>query len=48
MVKSTLDGTVIFSGFTTDDGYVVQIQHGNNLTSVYKHQANIIKKLATT
>ncbi|MBL7935193.1 MAG: M23 family metallopeptidase [Bacteroidia bacterium] len=44
LVKATLDGTVIFSGYTTDDGYVIQIQHGNNLTSVYKHQSTITKK----
>lgn len=44
-VKATLDGTVVFAGFTTDDGYVIQIQHGNNLTSAYKHQSNITKKI---
>ncbi len=43
-VKATLDGTIIFAGFTKDDGYIVQIQHSNNLTSVYKHQSSIIKK----
>jgi len=44
LIKATLDGTIIFAGFTTDDGYVVQIQHSNNLTSVYKHQLSITKK----
>jgi murein DD-endopeptidase MepM/ murein hydrolase activator NlpD len=44
LIKATLDGTVIFAGYTTDDGYVVQIQHNNNLTSVYKHQLSITKK----
>ncbi len=44
LIKSTLDGTVIFVGFTTEDGYVIQIQHGNNLTSVYKHNSVITKK----
>lgn len=44
-IKSTLDGTIVFAGFTTDDGYVVQIQHGNNLTSAYKHLSNITKKV---
>jgi len=43
-IKSTLDGTIVFAGFTTDDGYVIQIQHGNNLTSAYKHLSNITKK----
>ena len=45
LIKSTLDGTVIFAGFTSDDGYVIQIQHNSNLTSVYKHQSSIIKKI---
>ncbi len=44
LIKATLDGTVVFAGFTTDDGYVVQIQHTNNLMSVYKHLSNITKK----
>jgi len=44
LVKATLDGTVLFSGFTSDDGYVIQIQHTNNLTSVYKHNASVTKK----
>ena len=44
LIKATLDGTVIFAGFTPDDGYVTQIQHSNNIISVYKHQSNIIKK----
>lgn len=44
LIKATLDGTVIFSGFTAQDGYVIQIQHGNNLISVYKHCSNNLKK----
>lgn len=44
LIKATLDGTVIFAGFTPDDGYVTQIQHNNNITSVYKHQSNVTKK----
>lgn len=44
LVKATLDGTVLFSGFTSDDGYVIQIQHANNLTSVYKHNARVTKR----
>ncbi|MES2130937.1 MAG: M23 family metallopeptidase [Bacteroidota bacterium] len=44
LVKATLDGTIIFSGFTADDGYVIQIQHANNLTSIYKHNASVTKK----
>lgn len=42
-VKSVLDGTVIFSGWTLETGYVLIIQHANNLLSVYKHNAVLLK-----
>lgn len=45
LIKVTLDGTVIFAGYTSEDGYVIQVQHANNLTSVYKHCSNITKKV---
>ncbi len=43
-VKATLDGTVVFSGWTQVDGYIVQIQHTNNLVSIYKHNSSVSKK----
>lgn len=43
-IKSTLDGTVIFSGFSVDDGNIIEIQHSNNLTSIYKHNSVLLKK----
>ena len=43
-VKATLDGTVIFSSWTVETGYVIGIQHANNLVSVYKHNAQLLKK----
>ncbi len=43
-VKTTLDGTVIFSSWTVETGYVIGIQHSNNLISVYKHNATLLKK----
>ncbi len=45
LIKSTLDGTVIYSGFTAADGYVLQIQHDNNLISIYKHNSSVLKKM---
>jgi len=45
LIKATLDGTVTFAGFTSDDGYVIYIQHNNNLTSVYKHNSQLTKKV---
>lgn len=45
LIKSTLDGTVIYSGFTPSEGYILQIQHENNLISIYKHNSGILKKM---
>jgi murein DD-endopeptidase MepM/ murein hydrolase activator NlpD len=44
-VKSVLDGTVIAASFTADDGNVLSIQHANNLVSVYKHNAVLLRKI---
>ncbi len=43
-IKSTLDGTVIFSSFSAEDGNVIQIQHNNNLVTIYKHCSALLKK----
>ncbi len=45
VVKATLDGTVIMASWTLETGYVMQIQHSNNLLSVYKHNAELLKKV---
>lgn len=46
-VKCIADGTVVFSDWTQDGGYVVMIQHSANMISVYKHNAELYKKLGT-
>lgn len=46
-VKCIADGTVIFSSWTQDAGYVIMIQHNANLISVYKHNAELYKKVGT-
>lgn len=43
-VKATADGTVIFAEWTTGTGYVILIDHGNNLISVYKHNSYLSKE----
>lgn len=43
-VKATADGTIIFAEWTADTGYVVIIEHSNELISVYKHNASITKQ----
>lgn len=43
-VKAIADGTVIFSGWTTETGYVILLKHTNNYISVYKHNGNLLKQ----
>jgi len=43
-IKSTLDGIVVFSGWTVETGYVMAIQHQNNLLSIYKHNSVLLKE----
>ncbi len=46
-VKCIADGTVIFSSWTQDAGYVIMVQHRGNLISAYKHNAQLLKKVGT-
>ena len=43
-IKATLAGIVVLSAFTSDAGNVIQIQHENELISVYKHNAILFKR----
>jgi murein DD-endopeptidase MepM/ murein hydrolase activator NlpD len=43
-IKAIADGTVIFSGWTTETGYVILLKHPNNYISVYKHNGNLLKQ----
>jgi murein DD-endopeptidase MepM/ murein hydrolase activator NlpD len=43
-VGAILDGTVIFTGWTMETGYVIEVQHSNNIVSVYKHNASLLKE----
>lgn len=44
VVSSILDGTVISADYSEQNGYVIQIQHDNNIISIYKHNAKLLKK----
>lgn len=44
VIKSIQDGTVIFSGWTVETGYVIAIQHPGNVISIYKHNSVLLKK----
>ena len=43
-VSAALDGVVIFTGWTMETGYVIQIQHSNNIVTIYKHNASLLKE----
>lgn len=45
VVVATLDGTVTIANWTLETGYVIQIQHDNNLMSIYKHNSELLKKV---
>lgn len=44
-VCAVLDGTVIAAYWTDDTGYNIQIQHSNDLISIYKHNTRLLKKV---
>lgn len=43
-VKAVADGTVIFTGFTADTGFVIILEHQKGFLSVYKHNSSIHKE----
>jgi murein DD-endopeptidase MepM/ murein hydrolase activator NlpD len=43
-VKAVLDGTVLFSNWTLETGYVIAVQHSQNIVSLYKHNSALLKK----
>lgn len=43
-IVATLDGTVILATYTANYGYVMQVQHSQNLVSVYKHCGTMLKQ----
>lgn len=44
IVSSALDGTIIFTGWTMETGFVIEVQHPNNIVSIYKHNTNLLKE----
>ncbi len=43
-VKATADGTVIFSEWTAETGYVIIVDHISGFISVYKHNGTLLKQ----
>ena len=42
-ISAVMDGTVIFSDWTINTGYVIYIQHDAELISAYKHNSELLK-----
>lgn len=47
IVKSCLAGTIIYTGFTHKDGYIVIVKHLGGYISIYKHNKIVLKKIGT-
>jgi len=45
VIKSTMDGTVLFSDWTSETGYTIALQHSNNMFSLYKHNSALLKSV---
>lgn len=43
-VLATLDGTVLWSGYSMDMGYVIALQHKKGLVSIYQHCSALLKE----
>ena len=43
-IKAIADGTVLFSGWNSETGYVIILKHANDYISVYKHNGNLLKQ----
>ena len=43
-IKAVSDGKVLFAEWTVETGYVIIIDHGDMLTTVYKHNSSVLKK----
>ena len=43
-VSAVLDGTVIFTGWEDDSGYIIAIQHSGDIVSIYKNNQKLLRK----
>ncbi len=44
-VLATLEGTVIYTGYDSEFGNVITLQHKNGFISVYKHNESLLKRI---
>lgn len=45
VICATLNGSVILAEWTMTTGYVIQVQHANNIVSIYKHNYKLLKEI---
>jgi murein DD-endopeptidase MepM/ murein hydrolase activator NlpD len=43
-ILACLAGTVVYSGYTQKDGFILILDHANGYLSVYKHNKTVLKK----
>ncbi|MDR0940612.1 MAG: M23 family metallopeptidase [Bacteroidales bacterium] len=48
VIHSVLPGTVVLATWAYETGYTIVIQHNNDIVSVYKHCAKLLKKAGET
>lgn len=47
IIKSVLNGTVIFANWTTETGNTIAIQHSGNFISIYKHNSTLLQSIGS-
>lgn len=47
-VMAVLDGTVVFTDWHQESGYILMIQHGSDLLSIYKNNQKLLRKAGDT
>lgn len=45
VIKCALDGTVVIANWTSETGYIIGVQHSNNLFTLYKHNSALLKSV---
>jgi murein DD-endopeptidase MepM/ murein hydrolase activator NlpD len=42
-ILAAADGSIVFAGWTYEDGFTIIVSHGEGYTTVYKHNQSILK-----
>ena len=44
MVTSVLDGTVVYTSWDSEEGYLIIVQHAGDIVSIYKHNQTLLHR----